>query len=173
MRKIEYKSPEELKKLISQNKKETSLFLKQLKKKKPENLDKIVHQLHNDAFSVFNCLECANCCKTLGPRLSNQDIERMSRYLKMKPSDFYSKFIVADQDNDLVFEGHPCPFLMPDNACKVYASRPKACLEYPHTNRNRFIQILDLTHKNCETCPVAFEIVDELKKVIFGYLCRY
>jgi uncharacterized protein len=55
-------------------------------------------------------------------------------------------------------------FCLPDNYCVVYESRPKACREYPHTDRKRFYQIMELSHKNCETCPVVYEIFEELKK---------
>jgi Fe-S-cluster containining protein len=83
----------------------------------------------------------------------------------MKESEFSIKYIVTDEDGDFVFGHHPCPFLMPDNYCSVYDNRPKACREYPHTDRSRFYQILQLSHKNCETCPVVFDIFAELKKV--------
>lgn len=53
---------------------------------------------------------------------------------------------------------------MPDNYCMVYESRPRACREYPHTDRKRFYQILDLSHKNCETCVVVYEIFEDMKK---------
>ena len=163
MKKIEYKTPEELKLLTDKTRAETNAFLKKLKKKKSKNLDDIVHELHIDAFSQFSCLDCANCCKTIGPRLSYKDIDRMAKYLKMKPSEFMKQYVVTDEDNDLVFREHPCPFLMADNYCMIYENRPKACREYPHTDRNRFYQILNLSHKNCETCPVVYDIFEEMK----------
>jgi len=46
----------------------------------------------------------------------------------------------------------------------VYEDRPKACREYPHTDRKRMYQILDLTHKNCEVCPIVYCITGELVK---------
>lgn len=161
---IKYKTPEELKFLTEKCKPEINVLLKKLKKKKPKNLDDIVHAIHNEAFEEFDCLECANCCKTIGPRLISKDIERLAKHLKMKVPDFMEQYIVIDEDGDYVFKEHPCPFLMPDNYCIVYESRPKACREYPHTDRKRFYQILDLSHKNCETCPVVQEIFEELRK---------
>jgi len=137
-------------------------MVKSLKKKKPQSLDKTVHDLHDEAFRQFNCLDCANCCKTIGPRLTVKDIEQMARSLKMKVSEFHTQFVVVDEDNDFIFNAHPCPFLLPDNYCSVYENRPRACREYPHTNRKRFYQILDLSLKNCETCPVVFAIFREL-----------
>lgn len=165
MRKVEYRSPEELKQLTRKSLSETSLWVKKLKSKQPKNLDEVVHGLHDEAFEKFSCLDCANCCKTIGPRLTDKDIASLSRYLKMKPADFTEKYVETDEDNDFVFRDHPCPFLLPDNYCMVYESRPKACREYPHTDRKRFYQILQLSHKNCETCPVVFGIFGELRKV--------
>lgn len=164
MKKVSYKTPDELFILTERSKAETVSFIKKVKKKKPGNLDDVVHQLHDEAFSRFDCLDCANCCKTIGPRLNEKDIDRLAKHLKLKPGDFLDQYVVKDEDNDFVFKSHPCPFLLPDNYCMVYESRPKACREYPHTDRNRFIQIMDLSHRNCETCPVVFEIFDNLRK---------
>jgi Fe-S-cluster containining protein len=163
MKKVEYKAPDELKILTDKTRTETAAFLKKLKKKKPKNLDDFVHGLHIDAFSQFNCLDCANCCKNIGPRLTDKDIDRLAKHLKIRPSEFLEQYVVTDEDGDFVFKEHPCPFLMPDNYCMVYENRPKACREYPHTNRKRFYQILTLSHKNCETCPVVYEIFEEIK----------
>ena len=161
---ILYKTPKELKLLTDKTREETAGFVKKLIKKKPRSLDKFVHDLHDNAFSEFDCLDCANCCKTIGPRLIDKDIERLAKFLRMKVTDFTDKYILNDEDGDYVFKDQPCPFLLPDNYCLVYESRPKACRDYPHTNRKRFYQILQLSHKNCETCPVVFEIFEEMKK---------
>lgn len=164
MKKVTYKTPEELKVQTDKSKAETNSLVKKLKTKKPKNLDDVVQGLHDEAFEKFNCLDCANCCKTIGPRLIDKDIERLAKHLKMKTADFLSQYVLTDEDGDYVFKDHPCPFLLPDNYCMVYENRPKACREYPHTDRKRFYQILNLSHKNCETCPVVFEIFDELKQ---------
>ncbi len=131
MKETSYKSPEELKLLTDATRTETTAFVKKLKKKKPKNLDDFVHDLHRKAFSTFDCLDCANCCKTIGPRLMEKDIDRLAKHLKMKALDFMAQYIVKDEDGDFVFKEHPCPFLLPDNACMVYENRPKACREYP------------------------------------------
>ncbi|HAN17039.1 MAG: Fe-S oxidoreductase [Bacteroidetes bacterium GWC2_33_15] len=143
---------------------ETKIFFAKLKKKKPKNLDDIVHQLHNEVFEEINCLDCANCCKSISPTLYEKDIERLAKNLKMKPSQLVDEYLQIDEENDYVFRQQPCPFLLSDNYCMVYESRPKACREYPHTDRKRFYQILDLTLKNTLVCPAAFDIVEKLKE---------
>ena len=52
------------------------------------------------------------------------------------------------------------------NYCLIYDVRPKACREFPHTDRKKFQQISNLTMKNVAICPAAYNIVEEMKKRI-------
>jgi Fe-S-cluster containining protein len=81
----------------------------------------------------------------------------------MKPGDFIVKYLRIDEDRDYVLQSSPCPFLGDDNYCQVYKDRPKACREYPHTDRKKVVQIMELTLKNTLVCPAVFEIVERLK----------
>jgi Fe-S-cluster containining protein len=143
---------------------ETKALFAKLRKKKPKNLDKIVHELHNEVFEEIDCLNCANCCKSISPTLYDKDVERLAKHFKMKPSQFVDEYLYVDDEGDYVFQQTPCPFLLPDNYCMAYESRPKACREYPHTDRKRFYQILNLTLKNTEICPAVYEVVEKLKE---------
>lgn len=142
----------------------TAEFLQYYKKNKKrlEKMDTIIHQLHIEASDTIDCLSCANCCKTLGPAIYDRDIERLAKALRIKPSEVVSTYLKIDEDGDYVFHSMPCPFLMPDNYCSVYESRPKACREYPHTDRKKFTQIYKLTVKNTLTCPIAFQVLKDL-----------
>ncbi len=128
-------------------------------------MDNQVHALHKEASERIECLQCANCCKSLGPAIYDKDIDRMAKALKMKPSEVVKNYLRVDEDNDYVFKTMPCPFLMPDNYCSIYESRPKACREYPHTDRKNFVQIYKLTVKNTYTCPIAFDVLLNLTKL--------
>jgi len=141
----------------------TKKLFRTLKKRKPKNLDKVVREAHEEVFDEIDCLECANCCKTLGPRITDVDIARLSKHLRMKPGKLIEQYFKIDEDGDYVFQSMPCPFLMPDNYCMVYESRPIACREYPHTDRKRFYQLLDITQKNVAVCPAVYEIVEQIK----------
>jgi Fe-S-cluster containining protein len=156
--------PKELKLLASYRRKEFRELFRMLKRRKPKNLDKLTHKFHNEVFAKLDCLDCANCCKSISPMITDRDIQRISSGLKMKPSEFTEKYLDMDEEQDYVFKNSPCPFLMTDNYCSIYEIRPKACREYPHTDRKRFVQILDLTLKNTATCPAVFEVVEGLKR---------
>jgi Fe-S-cluster containining protein len=144
---------------------ENKKFLQSLKKKDTRQVDKAFHQTHERVFEELDCLTCGNCCKTTSPIFYQNDIERAGKALRMKPGDFIEKYLKVDEDQDYVLKSSPCPFLGAGNHCSVYEDRPKACREYPHTNRKKMVQIMDLTHKNTLVCPAVFEIVERLKKL--------
>jgi uncharacterized protein len=161
---LPYEQIPDLPELAQKAHKQTQTFFKNLRKKMPDSLPQSLAELHETFFESFDCLQCANCCKGLGPLLLETDIDRVAKYLKIKSKDFISKYLRIDEDRDFVFREMPCPFLCPDNYCSVYDARPKACREYPHTDHKRFNKILDITLKNTYTCPAVYSIVEELKK---------
>ena len=144
--------------------KEHKKFFSKLKKKPPRQLDREMQDLHQQEFQRTDCLACANCCKTTGPLFTNKDIERISKHFRLKPQKFIDQYLRIDEDNDYVLQELPCPFLGADNYCSIYEVRPKACAEFPHTNRKDFHKISNLTLKNVAICPAAFNIVEEMRK---------
>jgi len=144
--------------------------LAKLKKSTPKNLDDQFHNLHNEVFEKIDCLSCANCCRTTSPIFYEADIDRVSKALKVKSGKFIDTYLHKDVDNDYVLNSTPCPFLGFDNKCMVYDSRPRACREYPHTNRKRMHQILKLTLKNTQVCPAVHEIV---RSLLSTKVCQY
>ncbi|HEX6223606.1 MAG TPA: YkgJ family cysteine cluster protein [Chryseolinea sp.] len=151
----------ESKKQSSANKK----FLHKLSKRDARDVDDKFHALHHEVFEETHCLSCANCCKTTSPIFYQNDIERIAKFLRIKPGDFVEKFLRVDEDRDYVLKSSPCSFLESDNYCSIYEVRPKACREYPHTDRKKMVQIMDLTHKNTLVCPAVLEMVERLKKI--------
>ena len=145
---------------------ENKKFLQRLKKKPPKNLDTTMQRLHEEEFSRTNCLECANCCKTTGPLFTDHDIVRIAKHLRLKPQKFIDTYLRMDEEGDYVLQQLPCSFLGSDNYCSIYQVRPKACREYPHTDRKKFYQINKLTLKNVAICPAAYNIVEAMKKQI-------
>lgn len=148
-----------------EKRKENKIFFKKLKKVKPKILDAQIHTLHNEVFTCTDCLKCANCCTTTGPLFTYKDINRIAKHLKLKPSAFTEKYLKIDEDKDFVLKQVPCIFLSKENHCSIYNVRPKACREFPHTDRIKQHQILKLTEKNVSVCPAVYEIVEKLKTI--------
>lgn len=155
---------EKLPKLAREKQSENKKFFQKLKQKPPKNLDYQVQVFHDEAFEEINCLSCANCCKTTGPLFTNADIERISKHLKMKSQQFIQTYLRVDEDNDYVLQQLPCAFLDAQNYCLIYEVRPKACREYPHTDRKKIYQIANITIKNTNICPIAYRVVEQMKE---------
>jgi hypothetical protein len=154
----------ELPALAAEKLPESKKYFQKLKKRTPKNLDLIMQDLHNKEFEKTDCLTCANCCKTTSPIFSIGDIERISKHLKMKVLAFTEQYLRRDEDDFYVLKSAPCTFLdETDNTCFIYDVRPRACKEYPHTDRRKFSQITDLTLKNTEICPAVYNIIEALK----------
>jgi Fe-S-cluster containining protein len=158
---------EQLPKQAEQVKKENKKYFSNLKRRTPKNLDYVMQELHEETFEEIDCLDCGNCCKTTSPIFTEKDIERISKHLKMKVADFTKTYLQRDEDDFMVLKSAPCTFLdESDNTCFIYDVRPKACAEYPHTNRKKFIQITDLTIANTAICPATLTIIEKLKKTL-------
>ncbi len=142
-------------------KKENKKFFSKLIKKTPKSIHDTINNLHYEVFEEIDCLACANCCKTTPPIITDRDINRLAKHLKMKQGDFVQKYIIIDSDGDYIFKTTPCVFLDEENYCKIYEVRPKACREYPHTDANKIS--LKLMEKNIAVCPAVFEITERLK----------
>ena len=147
-------------------KKRWKKYFRKLAQRPPKNLDGTMADLHEEVFAEIDCLTCANCCKTTSPIFRDIDIERIARHLGMRPAELVAQYLHLDNEGYYVLNIAPCPFLGSDNYCDIYEVRPKACREYPHTDRKNFHQILNLTLKNTEICPATFEIVRRLEQVV-------
>lgn len=152
------------KSLALTEKKANKKYLTKLGKRKPKSLDDEVATLHEEVFEEIDCLQCANCCKTTSPIFRDKDIDRIAKHLGIKPAQLVEQYLHLDEDGDYVLNSSPCVFLGADNYCQIYEVRPKACREYPHTDRKNFHQILNLTLKNTIVCPATLEVVKRLRE---------
>jgi len=157
---------EQLPKKAKDKHNENIKLFKKLNKKPPKHLDTLMVELHDNEFEKTDCLTCGNCCKTTVPWLNDQDVARIAKHLKLKEQKFIEEYLEVGKDNELSFKSAPCVFLGLDNECSIYDIRPKACREYPHTNRRRFHKISAITLENVAICPAAFNIVEALKKAL-------
>jgi Fe-S-cluster containining protein len=146
-------------------KKSNEKFIEKLKREKPSDLDDTMHALHEEVFAETDCMACANCCKTISPIFKQKDIERVAKAMRISPGPFIEKYLFMDEDGDFVLNTAPCPFLDSQNYCIVYNDRPQACRGYPHTDRKRVHQVLDITMLNTMVCPAVLGIVERLKEI--------
>jgi Fe-S-cluster containining protein len=147
-------------------KKQNRALLNQVSRKPPAQLDNIMQELHEDTFAELDCLTCANCCRTTSPIFQSKDIDRLAKRLRVRPVQLIENYLRIDDDGDYVLKSSPCPFLQSDNRCEVYDDRPTACRTYPHTDRKKFHQLIELTYKNTFICPAVQKMMVKLESIV-------
>lgn len=147
----------------SGKKKANKKFFERIKNEKSSVVDDLFQQADEDVFANINCLDCANCCKTTGPLFTAKDVHRIASHLKLKPGEFEAEYLKTDEEDDLILKSVPCVFLNEDNRCSIYEVRPRACAEYPRTNKRNIKEFLGPLRKDVEVCPAVFEMVERIK----------
>ncbi len=67
--------------LVSRNKKRLRNFLTRVEKKAPRNLHLVTLEANELSWAKTDCMDCANCCKTMSPTYTQKDIRRISKFL--------------------------------------------------------------------------------------------
>jgi Fe-S-cluster containining protein len=141
-------------------------FLRSLKlAPDPDRTDALARELHQSAFGRIDCTRCANCCKTMQPNLTNEDVERIAKHLGLSSQAFITTYLEPDPDEGgLRVKATPCTFLGADDRCTIYGVRPRACREFPHTDKKGFATRTYLHTANTLSCPAVYHIVKGLRR---------
>ena len=146
------------------------MFLRRLKMKDDRVVDRKAHRLHEEAFSIIDCTQCANCCRQMLPVLSQKDIAKFASGLKVAPSIFKETHLIPLEESPGKFEfnAQPCPFLT-DNLCINYAARPQDCRSFPHLHKKEFRSRLWSVIANYEICPIVYYVYEQLKHELWHF----
>ena len=156
------------KKKYLQNKKSLRYFLTKTENNPPKNLDEMAVQIDKEVWKETDCLSCANCCKTMSPTYTFQDMKRIAAHLNMRIKDFKAKWLYLDKrENDWMNVSRPCQFLdKKTNMCSIYEVRPADCASFPHLNKKPVTDYMYIHHQNIEYCPATYKFVEKLKERI-------
>jgi uncharacterized protein len=159
-----------MKKSFKKNGKSYTTFLKGLLRRKLRGLDSVAMTLHKKAFEKIDCLDCANCCKTMSPTYKKSDVKRIAKHLGMTFQQYYDKYLEKDEDNgDYMNKSVPCQFLQKDNKCAIYPVRPTDCSGFPHTQYRDFKLYISGTHiQNIEYCPITHHVVERMHEIVIA-----
>jgi Fe-S-cluster containining protein len=126
---------------------------------------KALPNLHEEAFSKIDCLQCGNCCKGYSPRFKTPDIKRIAKHLRIKDGDLINDHLRVDEEGDYVMRSSPCSFLGDDNYCSIYDVRPSDCERFPYTDEDVILKRQPLTLKNSTFCPAVYYVLEKLLEI--------
>jgi uncharacterized protein len=149
-------------------------------KKRPENerfrrylkshdySDRRLRRIAEEIEEQIDCTVCANCCRVATVRLSDRDIERLSKHFSMPRARFLAECTTESEDEGRILrrsDAEGCIFLE-GKACGVYDARPDTCARFPHLVRgngsiaSRMWQFID---RACY-CPIVYNGLEAFKE---------
>lgn len=153
--------------LVSRNKKRLRSFLTRVEKKAPRNLHMVTLAANKLSWAKTDCMDCANCCKTMSPTYTQRDIRRISKFLGMTVRAFKEKWLYKDKVGDWLNKSQPCQFLdLTTNLCGIYEVRPGDCAGFPHHNKKKIIDYGHVYKQNVEFCPATYRLVEFMEEGI-------
>ena len=153
--------------IARRNRKRLRSFLTRTENKPPRGLDKMITEMDKLAWTKTNCLDCANCCKTMSPTYTRSDVKRISSHLGMSEKAFREKWLYKDKSGDWMNVKQPCQFLdLKTNMCGIYAVRPRDCAGFPHHTKKRMVDYMHVYKQNLDYCPATYRVVEMLNERI-------
>lgn len=152
------------KRLMNKNRRRFRYYLTRLETMKPKGLDKLSVELDKEVWAETDCLSCANCCKTMTPTFTKEDIKRISSHFKQTPQEFTEKWLYKERGTgDMMNKKQPCQFLnLKDNKCSIYEIRPVDCSGFPHHTKKHFTEWVHVYKQNVEYCPATYKLVEKM-----------
>ena len=148
-------------------------------KKRPENerfrkhmksfdhSDRILRRIGEGIEDQIDCLQCANCCRVATAKVTERDVERLAKYLRIKPARVMADYVVKSEEEGLILQRDKktgCVFLN-GNECTVYDARPESCQKFPHVVRGNgsiLSRMWELIDRACY-CPIVYNSLEAFK----------
>ena len=114
----------------------------------------------------IDCSQCANCCREATVRLAERDIEKLAKFLRIKPAQFVREYCQQSEDEGLILKRIEtgCVFL-DGNLCSVYEARPGNCEDFPHLVRGQgslLSRMWEFKDRACY-CPIVYNALEAFK----------
>ena len=137
-------------------------FLRQINS---QELDNAVFTLSETISPQIDCTSCGNCCKSLMVNIDEAEANHLAKHLGQTRENFDEAYISKGESGRMVINSIPCHFLV-ENSCSVYEHRFAGCREFPAFHIPDFNKRLFTTYMHYDRCPIIFNVMENLKKVL-------
>jgi Fe-S-cluster containining protein len=151
----------QIRRLGDQKRDENERFRKHLKRH--NFVERKFRRIAQEVQDAIDCMECANCCRVATVRLADRDIEKLAKFLGIKPSQFLRDYTQETADEGLILKrtDSGCVFLE-GKACVVYEARPHICENFPHLLKgdgSLVARMWDFKDRACY-CPIVYNALE-------------
>lgn len=155
----------QIRRMGEKQREENERFRKHLKRH--NFVERRFRALAQEVEDAIDCTACANCCREATARVTERDIDKLARFLGMRPSEFVRDYCQEDPEEGMILKRTEsgCVFLE-GNACTVYEARPHTCEYFPHVVRGEgslVSKMWDFKDRACY-CPIVYNTLEAWKK---------
>lgn len=134
--------------------------------KRHDFVERRLRKISEDIEDSIDCTQCANCCKVATTKITDRDVERLSKYLGIKQARMLAEYTEKTEDEGLILRRNEsgCVFLV-GNECSVYEARPHQCEYFPHLVRgpgSLLSRMWEMTDRACY-CPIVYNTLQAFK----------
>ncbi len=153
---------------LGEKKRDENLRFRRFMKSR-DHSDRILRRIAEEIEGQIDCTECANCCKVANVEVSERDVERLARYLRISPDRFLREYTADDPEEGVrILKRDPesgCGFLN-GRECEVYDARPDICQRFPHLVRGQgsiASRMWEFVDRACY-CPIVYNSLEAFKQ---------
>jgi len=136
--------------------------------KSRDHSDRILRRIAEGIEDQIDCTACANCCKVATVQVSERDVERLARFLRISSDRFLAEYTAESEEEGRILKRDKesgCVFLN-GRECTAYEARPDICQRFPHLVRgqgsiaSRMWQFVD----RASYCPIVYNSLEAFKE---------
>jgi Fe-S-cluster containining protein len=129
--------------------------------------EKRFRRIAEEIEAAIDCRVCANCCRKSTVRLSDRDIQRLSKALRVKEARVIEDYTMPSEDEGLILrrdDQNGCIFLSGQD-CTIYEDRPDICRDYPHLVHGPGSLLARMWHMpdRATVCPIVYNTLEAYK----------
>jgi hypothetical protein len=153
--------------LLGEKKRDENLRFRRSMKSR-DHSDRILRRIAEGIEEQIDCTACANCCKVATVKLSERDVERLARHLRVPAERFRAEYTTETEAEGRILrrdEQAGCVFL-DGRECTVYDARPDICQRFPHLVRGNgsiASRMWEFVDRACY-CPIVYNSLEAFKE---------
>src|SRR5215471_21736303 len=89
--------------LLGEKKRDENLRFRRFMKSR-DHSDRILRRIAEGIEDQIDCLECANCCRVATAKVTERDVERLAKYLHIKPARVMADYVVKSEEEGLILQ---------------------------------------------------------------------
>jgi Fe-S-cluster containining protein len=129
-------------------------------------VERRLKRIAEEVAEATDCLACANCCRVATARVTDRDVQRLAKFLGMKPAALVKEYTIKTEDEGRILRRNEqgCVFLS-GNECTVYEGRPDTCRDFPHLTHGAgsFLSRLWEMPDRATYCPIVYNSLEAFK----------